>query len=85
MRINSPKVIDEELEEMLLEMEEVETPIIVKNVEGGKKRKSNKKTKRKWSLKYKRSINCKKPKGFSQRQYCKRVNKTKKSKYMLKK
>jgi len=24
----------------------------------------------KWSLKYKRSINCKKPKGFSQRQYC---------------
>ena len=25
----------------------------------------------KWSLKYKRSINCKKPKGFSQKQYCK--------------
>lgn len=25
----------------------------------------------KWSLKYKKSINCKKPKGFSQRQYCK--------------
>ena len=25
----------------------------------------------KWSLKYKRSINCKKPKGFSQRQHCK--------------
>ena len=24
-----------------------------------------------WSLKYKRSINCKKPKGFSQRQHCK--------------
>lgn len=48
--------------------------------------KSNKKTKKyhikggkktikmyggKWSLKYKRSINCRKPKGFSQRQYCK--------------
>jgi hypothetical protein len=32
------------------------------------------KTKRrggKWSAKYKRSINCKRPKGFSQRQYCK--------------
>ena len=28
-------------------------------------------TKRKWSLKYKKSINCKKPKGFSQKQYCK--------------
>ncbi len=25
----------------------------------------------KWSLKYKRSINCKSPKGFSQKQYCK--------------
>jgi len=25
----------------------------------------------KWSLKYKRSINCKKPRGFSQKQYCK--------------
>ena len=25
----------------------------------------------KWSRKYKRSINCKKPKGFSQKQYCK--------------
>jgi len=24
----------------------------------------------KWSLKYKRSINCKKPKGFSQKQHC---------------
>ena len=29
------------------------------------------KTKRKWSLKYKKSINCRKPKGFSQKQYCK--------------
>lgn len=29
------------------------------------------KTQRKWTLTYKRSINCKKPKGFSQRQYCK--------------
>ena len=25
----------------------------------------------KWSAKYKRSINCKRPKGFSQKQYCK--------------
>lgn len=28
----------------------------------------------KWTLKYKRSINCKRPKGFSQKQYCKRKN-----------
>ena len=36
------------------------------SVSGGKK------TKRKWSKKYKRRINCKKPKGFSQKQYCKK-------------
>ena len=34
--------------------------------------KSGKKNRtRKWSLKYKRSINCRRPKGFSQKQYCK--------------
>ena len=27
---------------------------------------------RKWSMKYKKSINCRRPKGFSQRQHCKR-------------
>ena len=30
---------------------------------------------RKWSKKYKKSINCKKSKGFSQKQYCKSKNK----------
>ncbi len=33
----------------------------------------NKKThkrKHRWSIKYKRSIDCSKPKGFSQKQYC---------------
>lgn len=29
------------------------------------------KTGGKWSAKYKKSINCKRPKGFSQRQHCK--------------
>ena len=29
------------------------------------------KKKHKWTMKYKRSINCKRPKGFSQKQYCK--------------
>ena len=32
----------------------------------------------KWSLKYKRKINCKRPKGFSQKQYCKRISRKKK-------
>ena len=36
------------------------------------------KHRRKWTNKYKKSINCKKPHGFSQKQYCakKRVKKT---------
>ncbi len=38
----------------------------------------------KWSKKYKKSINCKKPKGFSQRQYCKYGRKTKKKKIQKK-
>ena len=40
-----------------------------KSQKGGKKTK--KKGNRRWSLKYKRSINCRRPKGFSQKQYCK--------------
>jgi hypothetical protein len=43
---------------------------------------SNKKKERiggKWSRKYKKSIDCKNPKGFSQKQYCKYGRNTKKS------
>jgi hypothetical protein len=32
----------------------------------------------KWSMKYKRSIDCSKPKGFSQKQHCKYGRKTRK-------
>jgi hypothetical protein len=32
----------------------------------------------KWSMKYKKSINCKRPKGFSQKQHCKYGRKTRK-------
>ena len=42
------------------------------------------KRQQKWSIKYKKSINCRKPKGFSQKQYCKygrnQKNKTRKIK-----
>lgn len=34
--------------------------------------KPRKKMKRRWSVKYKKSIDCNNPKGFSQKQYCKR-------------
>jgi hypothetical protein len=39
-----------------------------KHIIGGSK---TKKRGGKWSAKYKRSINCRRPRGFSQRQYCK--------------
>jgi hypothetical protein len=51
-----------------------------RNKKTRKTKKSSKKTKktkrhikggRKWSLKYKKSINCNRPRGFSQKQYCK--------------
>jgi hypothetical protein len=47
--------------------------------EGKQKGGVKRRTKRrggKWSLKYKRSINCRRPKGFSQRQHCKYGRKT---------
>jgi len=60
-----------------------ETDITVTEIKGGsknakvrtisksRKHKKSKNRTRKWSLKYKRSINCRKPRGFSQKQYCK--------------
>jgi len=39
---------------------------VTRNIRKNKNKKGGK-----WSLKYKRSINCKRPKGFSQRQHCK--------------
>ena len=44
-----------------------------------KKQKKSSKSTRNWSLKYKRSINCNKPRGFSQKQYCKKKSRQKKS------
>ena len=35
-----------------------------------RKRTPSRTRRHKWSLKYKRSIDCKHPKGFSQRQHC---------------
>jgi thiol-disulfide isomerase/thioredoxin len=49
-----------------------------KKQEGGSRRRRSTKKRRtrgrrggKWSMKYKKSINCKRPRGFSQRQHCK--------------
>jgi hypothetical protein len=45
----------------------------------GKKNKNKNKSNNRWSLKYKKSINCKRPRGFSQRQYCKYGRRTRKT------
>ena len=50
-----------------------------------RKKKRNKKTRKKWSSKYKKSIDCKNPKGFSQKQYCKYGRKTRRQKNNRKK
>jgi thiol-disulfide isomerase/thioredoxin len=42
-----------------------------KSQKSNKKRTSSRQTGGKWTRKYKKSINCKRPKGFSQKQYCK--------------
>jgi hypothetical protein len=42
----------------------------------GAKKVGAKKVGGKWSMKYKKSINCKHPKGFSQKQHCKYGRKT---------
>ena len=69
-RLNNP---DLDLE---LGFGEGSKPILIPLNKGGKTKtkkikKIKTKTKRKWSQKYKKSINCKRPKGFSQKQYCK--------------
>lgn len=43
----------------------------LKSNKSRKSRSTRKKIGGKWSLKYKRSINCKRPRGFSQKQHCK--------------
>lgn len=43
---------------------------ITKSTKKNLKKRSLKKSPRKWSDKYKKNINCKDPKGFSQKQYC---------------
>ena len=65
-----------QLEELTKEKNELNMRIAgrITRIKQKKKHKSTKKDKKKggkWSIKYKRAINCKRPKGFSQKQYCK--------------
>lgn len=63
----------EEFEDWESPMKNRSTDSFVKWIEDKISKKKGVKKQRggKWSLKYKRSINCKRPRGFSQRQHCK--------------
>lgn len=52
-------------------------PTLFPSAYGGKRRTLRR---RKWSAKYKRSINCRKPRGFSQKQHCKYGRRKRKTK-----
>ena len=74
---NKDRSIDSFVEWIKLKMKDGKPS---KNNKTYKKIKGNKTKKYyggKWSLKYKKSINCKNPKGFSQKQYCKYGRKNK--------
>jgi hypothetical protein len=83
--IKGPSV--EEYEDSTVQNKDRTTESFINWIESKiQKQKGGRKTKRrcrggKWSLKYKKSINCKKPKGFSQRQHCKYGRKTWKNKH----
>lgn len=49
----------------------IKSKVHTKSSSSSKSVKGSSKKGGKWTRKYKRSINCKKPKGFSQKQYCK--------------
>jgi hypothetical protein len=49
---------------------------MARNTKGIDSKRITKKVGGKWSLKYKKSINCRRPKGFSQKQHCKYGRKT---------
>lgn len=64
-------------------MEKLHRPLLSMSISSRSRKRSKKhrhsQTGGKWSLKYKKSINCKRPKGFSQRQHCKYGRKNRKS------
>jgi hypothetical protein len=63
--------INKMIKSILRKYEDKRSLVDIVNIRNGGTRRRKTKTRRhKWSLKYKRSIDCKHPKGFSQRQHC---------------
>lgn len=74
MRRNVFKIIYDNFQKFVEEFtkEEVSAPDQFKEAKKGYNAPRTGKMKKRWSTKYKGSINCSNPKGFSQKQYCKR-------------
>jgi hypothetical protein len=74
MRRNVYRVINENFQEFLLEYlkEESTQPDQFKEAKKGYNAPRTGKMKKRWSVKHKKSIDCNNPKGFSQKNYCKR-------------
>jgi len=63
--------INKIIKSILRKYEDKRSLVDIFSIRNGGTRTRTRTKKRKWSLKYKRSIDCKHPKGFSQRQHCK--------------
>jgi chromosome segregation ATPase len=72
---NEREKMEKDLQELISARNIVATQVRQLNIGHGLKRQRKSKKRGKfggaWTAKYKRSINCKKPRGFSQKQYCK--------------
>lgn len=74
MKRNIYKILNKNFQEFLSEYtkEEVTLPDQTKEAKKEYNAPRTGKKKKRWSVKYKKSINCNSPKGFSQKNYCKR-------------
>jgi DNA repair exonuclease SbcCD ATPase subunit len=71
---NEREKMKKDLEELISARNLAATQVIELNVGRGKRQRKSRKRGKKggaWTAKYKRSINCNRPRGFSQKQYCK--------------
>jgi hypothetical protein len=74
MQKNVYRIVNNNFQEFLSEYSKEESPVPdqFKEAKKGYNAPRTGKKKKRWSTKYKGSINCSNPKGFSQKQYCKR-------------
>lgn len=74
MQRNVYRIVNENFQEFLSEYTKVESPVPdqFKEAKKGYNAPRTGKMKKRWSVKHKRGIDCSNPKGFSQKNYCKR-------------